>query len=66
MKWPWHRHHQTVAERQEAEARAALVHDEVVRPLREMRQQDRLTSAIIGEIRAQIQKDAGQNWGEGK
>ena len=66
MRWPWQARKQTTAQREQAEARAEQVHEEVVRPLREMRQKDRLTSAIIADIRAQLGKDAGRNWGEGK
>ena len=61
MKWPWHNHRQTVAEREQAEARAARVHAEVILPLREIRQKDRLTSAVIAEIRAQIRQE-GDQW----
>ena len=65
MRWPWQARKTTVAERAEAEAYAEKVHREVIRPLREMRQKDRLTSAVIADIRAQI-RNGGKNWGEGK
>lgn len=61
MKWPWHRRQEIAAQRQEAEARAEEVHEEVIRPLREMRQKDRLTPAIIAEIRAQLRQE-GDHW----
>ena len=57
MRWPWQARKQTIAERQEAEARAAQVHVEVTLPLREMRLKNHLTDAIIADIRRNLKEN---------
>ena len=58
MKWPWHKRKETIAQREEAERRAAEVHVEVTLPLREMRLKNHLTDAIIQDIRRNL-KESG-------
>ena len=54
MKWPWQR--RTTAEREQAEQRANQVHDEVIRPLREMRARNHLTDAVVNDIRRRLKE----------
>ena len=56
MRWPWQARKDTIAERREAEARAAQVHAEVTLPLREMRLKNHLTDAIIKDIRRNLRE----------
>ena len=59
MKRPRRRRRAT-AEREAAEAEAAAIHDEVIAPLREIRE-NRLTPGVIAGIRAQIRQE-GDQW----
>ena len=52
--WPWRRHQQLTAEREQAEQRAEQVERQVVEPLRAMRDYDYLTGAVRREMRHQI------------
>ena len=58
MRWPWHRTRKTTVAREEAEARAAQVHWEVIRPLREMRARNHLTDAVIADIRRRLKESS--------
>lgn len=61
MKWRWRPvpRKKLVAERREAEAKAARVHWEVIRPLREMRARNHLTDAVIADIRKRLKESGG-------
>ena len=54
MRWPWQR--KTTAEREAAEKKTAQVRVEVIMPLREMREKDHLTDAIIKDIRSRLKE----------
>lgn len=56
MRWPWQARREIVAERKEAETRAALVHWEVVQSLREMRAKNHLTEAVVADIRRRLKE----------
>ena len=57
-RWPLRSRKKLTAERLEAEARAAQVHWEVIRPLREMRARNHLTDAVIADIRRRLKESS--------
>lgn len=62
MKWRWpllSSRRKLVAERHDAEARAAKVHWEVVEPLRRMRAKNHLGDAVFNEIRKHLKESGG-------
>ena len=54
MRWPWQRWADLRAERERAEAEAARVEITLSIPLREMRENDHLNSAVQDEMRKRL------------